>query len=62
MPSLVGSEMCIRDMNIELDSIVEEQNIEEVDPIDEEPAEEVELPEEVVDSEQDSQNIEEKEE
>ena len=48
--------------NIELDSIVEEQNIEEVDPIDEEPAEEVELPEEVVDSEQDSQNIEEKEE
>ncbi len=49
--------------NIELNSIVEEQNIEEVDPIVEEPAEEVELPEEVVDSEQDSQkNIEEKEE
>ena len=55
--------------NIELDSIVEEQNIEaveeiieDVDSSDEKPAEEVELPEEVVDSEQDSQNIEEKEE
>ena len=52
-----------------LDSIVEEQNIEaveeiieDVDSSDEKPAEEVELPEEVVDSEQDSQNIEEKEE
>ena len=50
-------------------SIVEEQNIEaveeiikDVDSSDEKPAEEVELPEEVVDSEQDSQNIEEKEE
>ena len=55
--------------NIELDSIVEEQNIEaveeiieDVDSSDEKPAEDVELPEEVVDSEQDSQNIEEKEE
>jgi hypothetical protein len=55
--------------NIELNSIVEEQNIEaveeiikDVDSSDEKPAEEVELPEEVVDSEQDSQNIEEKEE
>ena len=55
--------------NIELDSIVEEQNIEaveeiieDVDSSDEKLAEEVELPEEVVDSEQDSQNIEEKEE
>ena len=55
--------------NIELDSIVEEQNIEaveeiieDVDSSGEEPAEEVELPDEVVNSEKDSQNIEEKEE
>ena len=55
--------------NIELNSIVEEQNIEaveeiieDVDSSDEKPAEDEELTEEVVDSEQDSQNIEEKEE
>ena len=39
-----------------------EENNEKVDSTDEEPAEEVELPEEVVDSEQEQKNIEEKEE